>query len=284
MPTYNPIAEEALDLQYRLKELGIILDIPTGHLFYDPQFKPIQLGFELAFARHGETYGNCGQTTKAGTIDHDLVKLEVKDKERRVYQGDVDAEINQLTATGKQQAEDLATRLETELLAKNWQPSIILFSPLSRAKNTGIPFVEKTGLTKHYFPCHDIKEMKFGAWENRRICDLEFENPCHLFYLTNHALVKSNGVDAHGIYQVGECFAEVILRAHKSLRLLEQDLSSEKVLMFSHSMFGAACRILFGKGQTAENDNFLAFDGKRRDGSSYALPFATPFLLNFELT
>lgn len=272
---------ENMELQYQLKELGISLDIKSGRLFYAPNFKPLDMDFELVFARHGETYGNCGQTTKAGVIDLEAVKVGVKNKEKRVYQGDVDAEINQLTQAGIKQAEELTKRLE--VLATKWKPTIALHSPLSRAKNTGLPFVEKFKLTKQYFPCEEIREIKFGAWENRRICDFDSNHPCHSFYLENHALVKENGVDAHGVYQVGECFAEVVLRAHKALQQLNQNLAGEKVVMFSHSMFGAACHILFGKGLIVEGDKYLAFDGKRKDGSIYALPFATPLLLNFEI-
>jgi hypothetical protein len=45
-------------------------------------------------------------------------------------------------------------------------------------------------------------------------------------------------------------------------------------------MFGAACLMLLGRGQKIENGNYLAFDGKKKDGSYYTLPHATPVYLN----
>ena len=44
-----------------LKKLGILLDLKTGHLFYDLNFNPLSLNIELMFVRHCETYGNCWQ-------------------------------------------------------------------------------------------------------------------------------------------------------------------------------------------------------------------------------
>lgn len=278
LPSYNANTEETIDLQRNLKKIGILVDVQTGHLFYGPEFKPLNPNFKLAFVRHGETYGNCGQSTAAGTIDHELVKQGIKNREKRVYQGNVDAEINQLTLHGKKQADELALTLEKQLLAKNWEPDVIFYSPLNRAKETGLPFVERNRFHTRYLPHEGIKEMQFGAWENRRICDIELENPCHLFYLTQHALVKNSGINANGLYQTGECFCEVLLRAHQVLCEFKQTHGDKKILIFSHSMFGAACRILFGQGQKIENDEYLAFDGKRKDGTYYAIPFTTPIL------
>ena len=73
-------------------------------MYYDHEFKPIKLSIELIIIRHGETYGNCGQSTIEGEIDYELVNLGIKNREKRIYQGDVNKEINQLTQLGKQQA------------------------------------------------------------------------------------------------------------------------------------------------------------------------------------
>lgn len=269
--------DEARDLQYQLKELGIVLDM-DGHLFYDREYKAFPFSFELAFVRHGETYGNCGQSTHLAKIDYDLVRLGVKDREKRIYQGNVDTEINQLTEEGKKQANQLAITLEEKLLNKGWKPDVILHSPLTRAKETGLPFVERHGFNNIYLAYDDIREMQFGSWENRRICDLEHNNPCHLFYMTQHALIKNSGMDVNSIYRPGESFSEVLLRAYRVLLELEKNYSGKKILIFSHSMFGSACKILLGKGEMIENGNYLAFDGKRSDGTYYTMPFASPFL------
>ena len=63
--------------------------------------------------------------------------------------------------------------------------------------------------------------------------------------------------------------------AVKTLRLY----AKKKILIFSHSMWGAACCILLGHGKKVEHGNYLAFDGKHKNGTPYSLVHATPFLL-----
>jgi broad specificity phosphatase PhoE len=124
-----------------------------------------------------------------------------------------------------------------------------------------------------------IKEMSFGAWDNRRVCDIKSDDACHLFYRNQHALVKQSGRNGNNLPQPSENFCEVLLRAHEVLMDLNKSHAGKKIVMFSHSMFGAACCILLGKGQTFENGNYLAFDGKRSDGTSYTINHATPIAL-----
>lgn len=268
-----------MEIQKKLNQLGIVLETDTGHIFYAPNFKPMELNVELILIRHGETFGNCGQTTQQGDIHDELVKTEVKDAAKRVYQGNVDKAINQLTQLGKRQALHAAIKLEVSFLQKKWIPDLVLHSPLARAKDTGIPFIIRNGLEHRYLPCPGIQEMSFGAWENRRVCDIDPAHRCHAFYLDQDALVKESGLDCHGLYQEGESFCDVLLRAHNTLSRLNEEYVNKKMVLFSHSMFGAACAILTGKGQRIENGNYLAFDGKKKDGSSYALTHAEPFCL-----
>ena len=124
----------------------------------------------------------------------------------------------------------------------------------------------------------DIKEMSFGSWENRRVCDFTSEDPCHSFYLDQNALVKKSGPNVSGIEQEPENFCEALIRAHRVLMDLNQKYGGKNIVMYSHSMFGAALGILLGKGQKIENGEYLAFDGKRRDGSPYTIPHAEPVL------
>src|ERR1700722_8308883 len=131
------------ELEKKLHALGIRLDTNTGQLFYHDHFQPIQLNFELVFVRHSETYGNCGQSSKAGKIDLELVNNKLKDKDKRIYQGNVDTEINQLTEYGRQQAQELAVKLKTKLIKNGWIPDVVLISPLSRAIQTAMPFMQQ---------------------------------------------------------------------------------------------------------------------------------------------
>lgn len=270
------------ELQNELLNLGIKLDIETGHLFYNDQFKSLPVSFNLVFVRHGETYGNCGQVTAMGKIDDALVKAGIKDKEKRIYQGDVDTEINQLTEYGKQQAMEVARKLKNDFLENNWKPDVIFVSPLSRAKETALPFVRENKFEDRFFVHEGIKEISFGAWDNRRVCDIPSDDSCHFFYRHQNALVKSSGVNSNSLQNTSENFCEVLLRSYQVMMDLNENYPGKKILMFSHSMFGAACCILLGKGNKIENDAYLAFDGKRKDDTYYTMPNATPFSLNFD--
>ncbi len=274
------MASTANTQKIKLSSLGIILDIPTGHLFYDFDFMPLKLSYDLLFVRHGETFGNCGQVTKEGKIDKNLVDLNLKNSEYRIFQGRVDEEINQLTTLGVWQANRVAQTIEKEYLHEGWQPDSIFHSPLSRAKNTGLPLIERNALWPKYHVHPGIIEMSFGCWDNRRVCDFENENDCHLFYKKQHALIKKSGINGNGVHQDAESLCEVILRAYDVLIDLNNTHKEKKVIFFSHSMFGAACSILLGKCQRIEDDNYLAFDGKRKDGTTYAIPHTTPVMLN----
>jgi broad specificity phosphatase PhoE len=275
--------EFKIKIRRQLHRIGIELNIDTGHLFYSRSFKPFNFDFELVFVRHGETYGNCGQSTKTGKIDTKLVSVDAKDREKRIFQGDIDTEINQLTAHGKQQALEVGEKLKNDFLDKGWDPDIIFISPLSRAKLTALPFILKNSFKDRSFIYDSIKEISFGSWENRRICDIDANDDCHLFYRNQHALIKSIGIDGNHTNHQPESFCDVLLRANNVLSDINVNYPGKKILMFSHSIFGSACLILAGRGQKVENGEHLAFDGRRKDGSYYAIPNATPFLLNTTL-
>lgn len=275
--TESNIIMNGISLKNQLNHLGIDLNIETGHLQYKKEYLPLQLDFELIFVRHGETFGNCGQVTAEGKIDEKWVLSGKKDSNRRVFQGDIDKDINQLTALGKSQALQVADELKQQLINHHWVPDIILLSPLGRAKDTAIPFIRQNQFEDRVIVCEGIKEISFGAWENSRVCDKDLNDPCHSFYLKQNALVKSSEDSSNN---QSENFSEVLLRAHHVLLNLNKSYSGKKIIMFSHSMFGAACSILLGKGQNFENENYIAFDGKRKNGSSYTIPNATPVFLN----
>lgn len=266
-----------------LKNLGINLQAGSGKIFYLSGFRSLNISIQLVLIRHGETYGNCGQCNAFGEIDENLVKLNVKNKEKRIFQGNVDSAINQLTPLGRQQGELAALELEERLLKKNWQPDLIFYSPLSRARETGIPFVERNHLHDRYLVHPGITEMSFGAWDNRRVCDLPKKHPAHLLYQAQHALVKESGLNVHGTFQEAECFCDVLIRAYHVIISLDKKYPNQKIILFSHSLFGAALSVLFGLCQPFEGSSHLAFDGKRRDGSYYTLEHAKPFCLNFKI-
>jgi broad specificity phosphatase PhoE len=270
-----------IDLQKKLFAIGLLLDMKTGHIFYCPDFTPLKLSFDLIFVRHGETYGNCGQSSLTAEIDHELVTKGIKDKDKRIYQGNVDTPINQLTEYGEQQALNVATKLKSELLEQGWEPDIILISPLSRARNTALPFATQNAFDDRCIIHDGITEMSFGSWENHRVCDMPASHPCHSFYLEQNALVKAVEKSGNDLQQKGENFCEVLLRAYNVLLDLEAKYADKRIVAFSHSMFGAAFCILLGFGKKFTNSDFLAFDGKDKNGHYFTMPNAEPVYLNF---
>ena len=243
-----------------------------GQLFYSSDFVPLLLNYELLFVRHGETYGNCGQVKADGVIDRQMVVENKKDSNQRIFQGNVNNEINQLTTLGWEQAKKLVPALEG-YLSNNWIPDVIFYSPLKRARDTALPFVEKNNFHDRFIKLDSLREMSFGAWDNRRVCDFKRNDLCHQFYQEHNALVKKSGVNGNGEYEEGENFVELLLRAKQVLIDLNAKYANQKILMFSHSMFGAASKFLLGKGQEVEKHGHLAFDG------AYILPCATPISL-----
>lgn len=279
----NFFATKGHMLTQALKNIGIRVNTHSGNIFYTSNFEPMPLDFELVFVRHGETFGNAGLITQDGSLDDNALRLNKKNHENRVFQGNVDTSINQLTEFGKQQAIDAAIKLENELLHQGWIPDIIFHSPLERARTTGLPFVKRNGFEEKYHALESITEMSFGSLENRRVCDIPSDHQAHSFYKKQHALIKCPGEDVYGTWRDAENFCQVLLRAKHTLQALNEQFKDKKVLMFSHSMFGAACCIMMGKGNLIEQGTYLAFDGKQSNGKSYAMPNATPFLLNVNL-
>lgn len=266
-------------LHSELSKLNILLDMRSGNIEYSHSFRPFKLNFDLIFVRHGETYGNAGQTTKTGTIDEIAVKNGIRDTHKRIFQGNVDSTINQLTAKGKIQAQYAAERIKSELIDKGWHADVILSSPLKRAQETATIFSEKYH-TKDISIHEGLCEISFGSWDNRRICDLDATDKCHLFYLKQNALVKETGLNGHGQMQTGENFCELLLRVKRLLCELNDEFSTKNIIMFSHSMLGAACAILLGKGTFIEDSHYLAFDGTRSNGTPYTIPYATPIIFH----
>lgn len=273
--------------------LGLALDLPSGTIAYAEDFdaKRLRLGFDLLYVRHGKTTGNT---------------------EPRVYQGNVDEPSNALNEVGRQQAQDAADLLDAQLASGETRlPSLVVLSPLARAFDTGRAFLgrhaaELDGATEVW---PESGEMAFGSWDNELVKDLPDDSIAHLFYLSQNAVVRSEDPydpakdprrleDGPGDAAAAgspptavvpaENFVEVLQRMHGVLLKLEARVAEEEkksktttkepplVLMYGHSMAGAALGILTGNGKQVEGDvdpPCLGFDGK------YILPNAQPVLL-----
>merc|ERR1719247_2163663 len=241
--------------------LGLSLDVASGTISYADAFQAPSLPFELWYCRHGKTTGNT---------------------EPRVYQGYVDEPNNALNEIGLQQAQDAADKLDKLQLS----PDLVILSPLSRAAETGRAFTRRhEALAAKTEEWDDSAEMRFGAWDNRMVKDLADDNICHLFYLAQNAVVKT----AEPYVQPGtgkqfaaESFVEVMVRMNGVLGRVEERMTPiaeaegrrPLVVMYGHSMCGAALAILTGNGKQVDGESYLGFDGK------YIMPNATPVFLH----
>ena len=242
--------------------LGLDLDAANGQISYAADFesKKVPLCFDFVYCRHGKTTGNT---------------------EPRVYQGYVDEPENALNEIGLAQAEEAADKLD----ALNLDPDLVVLSPLSRAAETGLAYTKRhPELEERTEYWEDAAEMRFGAWDNVMVKDLPDQNICHLFYLAQNAVVKpsepyvrpSDGAEfeAENFVEMAERMKGVLEKLNQRMAPLAKDGKQPLVIMYGHSMAGAALQILTGNGKVVDNEKYLGFDGK------YILPNATPIYLN----
>lgn len=242
--------------------VGVSLDVAGGHIAYAADFeaKRVPMNFDLIYCRHGKTTGNT---------------------EPRVYQGYVDEPSNALNEVGLAQAQDAADKLD----ALGVTPDLVVLSPLSRAAETGRAWTRRhEELAAKTEVWDDTAEMHFGSWDNLMVKDLADDNICHLFYLTQNAVVKSAEPyvsPSDGKKHEPENFVEVLTRMQAVLVKLTArmaPLAAEGrrplVIMYGHSMCGAAISILTGNGKVVDGQTYLGFDGK------YIMPNATPVYLH----
>eukprot|EP00922_Rhytidocystis_sp_ex-Travisia-forbesii_P020243 GHVS01029822.1.p1 GENE.GHVS01029822.1~~GHVS01029822.1.p1 ORF type:complete len:400 (+),score=58.56 GHVS01029822.1:313-1512(+) len=291
------------DMQLYLEQLGFSLLADIGRIRYSEGFQALSLSYDICYVRHGRTEGNT---------------------EPRVFQGQVDYLSNFLNSIGQEQAVEAAARLKSLGTAEGWVPEVILTSPLTRAKQTALPYLMQRANDSVLSAVQDgLKEMAFGSWDNMTLGELPVDSIAHLFYLQQNVLVKSSqphkvdvkllppcdcyhhkkktangGGDQRNESEIDEIpsenFVEVLSRTRATLlelnkhpliekaanRLQTQDADDKsshtggkvKVLMFGHSMSGAAVSILMGHGK-CDKEGYLGFDG------SYIMPNATPTFL-----
>ena len=118
-----------------------------------------------------------------------------------------------------------------------------------------------------------------------QVKDMPTDSICHLFYLGQNAVVKSSGLyidPASGKTVPGENFVEVLHRTRAMLTTLAEtvgklpsrsDGKPKQVIIYGHSMAGAALSVLTGNGKQVDGKSYLGFDGK------YIMPNATPVKL-----
>ena len=99
-----------------------------------------------------------------------------------------------------------------------------MLSPLSRAAETGLAYARRhPELEARTERWDEAAEMRFGAWDNVMVKDLDDDNICHLFYLTQNAVVKPAAPyvrPSDGATFDAENFVEVCERQHAMLAKL----------------------------------------------------------------
>lgn len=107
---------------------------------------------------------------------------------------------------------------------------------------------------------------------------------CHLFYLDQNVLVKAPEphFDRSGKAYEAENFVDLLIRVGQFLKEIDQepevkkciaDGRRAKVLIYGHSMAGAAISTLLGHGKVFDSEGSIGFDGK------WIMPNATPTML-----
>ena len=124
------------------------------------------------------------------------------------------------------------------------------------------------------FKIDGVREMNFGVIDNRQVKDPDIaDNPCHRFYREQDALWQADGDGS-------ESFSSMLLRASSVLKGINDIISEsgeKNIIVFSHSMFGAACSVLTGNGIVMESEEgpHIAFDK-----SGVTFPHCTPTVLH----
>jgi broad specificity phosphatase PhoE len=262
----------------KLKRIGLKLELSTGRIFYEKKFTPLKLKANLIFVRHGETYGNRGLVYKNSEINFNAQSNTTN----RIFQGNVDTSCNQLTMKGRYQSRATAAAIKVFCKRNHIIPDIIYYSPLGRAKATCEPFANLFTNTPS-IPFLLAKEMDFGYFENRRICDLSSDNPFHSFYLQQNSLIKFSGIGNDGYFHEGESFCDLLLRIIGLIQFINKKHENENVVLFSHSMVWSALLILLGKGVTLDESHYLCFDANQLPNASKChIGHAQAFFINSE--
>jgi broad specificity phosphatase PhoE len=230
----------------------ISLDLETGHLYLANPVLSLQ--GPVVVIRHGETSANT----------------------RRVLQGVSDTADNQLHARGRQQAEDLARTVYTQMLDRYGLTQLChllqtkrvraFTSPLGRAKSTG------EALVRHVFRhtgCHlaveelaGLVEMNFGKADGLSLSEMLDARLDHVvettrLFLTQHASVTFDG---------GESFLDVL---HRSMAVITHlntvfhDAKTVLCLVFTHSVMSSALRAIVGDPSILATDGRIDFRDKR---------------------
>lgn len=61
--------------------------------------------------------------------------------------------------------------MDIEILNNQWKPDLIVYSPLTRAKQTGEAFAKRHPEIPTFI-CNGITEMAFGDWDNVRVINV----------------------------------------------------------------------------------------------------------------
>ncbi|MEN8174160.1 MAG: histidine phosphatase family protein [Pseudomonadota bacterium] len=217
------------------------MDLSNGHIGYADGRAVFTPRMPLWLVRHGETHINLR-----------------RDAEGWAFSG-TDDEQNQLTGRGRQQAQELASRLWNTLGADvlDRKRIIVITSALPRAKDTATPFIamlESRGVDSVVRIEPRFNEIDLGAWNNRLFSELPAESE-RMKRWRFHA-------DAVLCPADGECFLQMMVRTKEALEDCTREFASEIVVVFSHATAISAIRMNTGDPEFEDANGVLRWTGK----------------------
>jgi broad specificity phosphatase PhoE/uridine kinase len=236
-PSNSGVKNENISQKRMLEELGLEVDVSTGKLYYSEDFVPLKLSSDIWLIRHGQTFSNASEENR--------------------FQGQADDRLNQLTETGRFQAKDTAKKLARQFSENIINDNlIVLTSPLSRAKETALEFIDyvRENLSKSLYLQEEsrLSEINFGEWENMTEDDIRLEYGDEILQLAK----QYRQGDAFAKSPSGESFIEFLYRVKQYLQDIGSRYSGKKVLLFGHGTYSRAVRILMQDSNMIE-DGFI---------------------------
>lgn len=220
----------------------------TGQIKYGSRGAALKPRQRIWLVRHGETHINLRRDSLGWSNS-----------------GQND-ELNTLTKTGEEQAEELAEGLWLALAGEIsvTRPLKLIVSALGRAKQTAQPFIsllKRNNIAAEFCTDARFNEIDLGVWNNKMQSDLSDE-ALHMQAFRSRANVVLRP-------QQGECFLELLLRTQLAIEDVNSDPNPRVTVIFSHATAISAIRMNTCDPVFAEPNGALSWTGKGLDHASF---------------
>jgi len=215
----------------------IILNEKTGRLKFNGDIPAVGINFALWIVRHGETEGNI----------------------KKVFQGQSDEGINQLTENGRKEASEAAEVLFTQLKDKIIAGGVVVItSKLGRAEETAAAFINlvehETGIKIVSLEEELANEISHGVWENQTLEQLTpAQHSLALRYRGLDAIVRPE----KSVRFIGENFIDLLIRTKELLVELNELYKNKTVVLFGHGTQFGALRALLSDRKLLDGNGWI---------------------------